>query len=200
LGPAGIAEGVTAYLGYTDLHGFWEGYQDEFGEAANAANYALLECKTMQQAFDIGWAAYDQLYNDLLALGGFAANFVAPTALHDRDCFALLGSTDAVACPAGLHCVPGLPDQMVHCRIGMPDMVVYCRPGLPDTALPLCKAIPDMVLCARGPDMCTAGPPLIVQEVIRDYPYDLVIVDMAKVPTHLRKPFRQMIDQMRRER
>lgn len=201
LGPTGIGVGVTAYMGYTDLHSFWTGYEDDFGEAANAANYALLECKTMQEAFDEGWAAYDQLYGDLLALGGFAANFVAPTALHDRDCFALLGSTSAVACPAGLLCRPGLPGTEIHCVRGGPDMaVVHCRVGQPDMAMELCHAAPDLLLCGHGPDMCAAGPPLIVREVLTDYPYDLVIVDMDKVPPRMQKSFRQMIEQMRLER
>ena len=93
LGPLAITDGVTSYLGYTDLHTFWTGsYAARFGLAANAANFALLECKTAQEAFDIGWAAYDLLFTQLLAEGGFAASTVAPTALHDRDCFALLGS------------------------------------------------------------------------------------------------------------
>ena len=132
LGPAAIGEGATSYLGYTDLHSFWTGYEDEFGEAANAANFALLECKTLQQAFDIGWAAYDDLYNDLLAQGGFAANFVAPTALHDRDCFALLGSTTAMACPKWFLCTWGNPDWREPICRGLPQIPPLCPSALPD--------------------------------------------------------------------
>ena len=185
LGPAGIAAGVRAYLGYNDLHGFWTGYQDMFGAAANAANYALLECKTMQEAFDAAWAAYDQLYNDLLAMGGFAATYVAPTALDDRDRLTLLGSTGAVACPQvlicriggpGTPCLIGLPGT-IHCKIGLPDTackvglpgIPQCIPGAPDTACKLggpgtvhCMiGLPDSVVCAIGgpTSKCKVGLP-----------------------------------------
>ena len=88
LGPAAIGEGVKSYIGYTDLHGFVIGRDAEFGAAANAANFALLEGKTTQEAFDIGWAAYDNLVNHFLAIGDDVS---AGLALHDRDCLALLG-------------------------------------------------------------------------------------------------------------
>jgi len=214
LGPAAVAAGVRAYLGYTEHHTFVIGWAQDFGDAANAANFALLECKTVQQAFDEGWAAYDLLYNNLLAAGGTAAAYAAPWALHDRDCFALLGTSSAVACPGGLKvCAVGGPFMEVticarqpdfsvlHCSLGNPDLsYIQCKPGLPDMVdLVLCKAAPDQVLCGHGPDMCTAGPPLIIREILEDYPYNKVLIDMDKVPEDLQKPFREMLDRMRRE-
>jgi hypothetical protein len=222
LGPAAIGAGVRAYLGYTLHHIFWTPYQDEFGVAANAANYALLECKTMQQAFDAGWAAYDQLYNDLLAMGGAAANLVAPSALHDRDCFALLGTASAVACPLVLHCMVGLPDTVMHCMKGAPDQVLACRyglplevlrcrlglpdtpiiecsSGLPDTELLVCKAGPEFgpwaKACAAGPSVLVLKEELVSQPEVRDW----VVIDMSRVPRAMQKPLRQMLDQIRRE-
>ncbi|MBN1261844.1 MAG: hypothetical protein JXB35_14295 [Anaerolineae bacterium] len=209
LGPVAIAAGVTSYLGYTEPHGFWTGYEDAFGSASNMANYALLECKTTQEAFDLGWAAYDQLYDQLLAEGGFAADFVAPTALHDRDCFTLLGSATAVACPRNLLCIPGGPDMVVHCLVGPdaahclpgnPDMMIHCKMGLPDSELPICGALPENVVCRKGPDMCLAGPPLRIREVIEDYPIDLLMVDLDKIPRNMRKAMMNMLDEIKRER
>jgi hypothetical protein len=58
------------------------------------------------------------------------------------------------------------------------------------------------VKCPSGPnilDTCAAGPPLVIREIIEDYPYDLVVVDMDKIPRQMRKPFMQMIDKMRAE-
>lgn len=101
LGPTAIGEGVTSYLGYTTEHMFWTSFVGPFSEAANAANYALLECKTTQEAFDAGWAAHDQLYNYLLeeaSRGNYGATFAAPYALYNRDGFTLLGSPRAVSC------------------------------------------------------------------------------------------------------
>ena len=160
LGPLAITDGVTSYLGYTDLHTFWTGsYAARFGLAANAANFALLECKTAQEAFDIGWAAYDLLFTQLLAEGGFAASTVAPTALHDRDCFALLGSPSATACPATFHCLSG-PDMMTtYCRIGLPNLVLHCLSGHPDMPTLVCRVgLPNLVTqCAYGnPDRMIA--------------------------------------------
>jgi len=214
LGPAAIAAGVRGYLGYTDTHTFVIGWAQDFGDAANAANFALLECKTVQQAFDEGWLAYDQLYNSLLAAGGNAATYAAPWALHDRDCFALLGTGGAIACPQGLeYCPVGLPNSEVfvcaaqpdlgtiHCSLGNPDMAyIQCRPGLPNMGEVICRSAPDLVLCGRGPDGCHAGPPLLFREIFVDYPQDLVLVDMDKVPEEMQKAFREMIDKMRLER
>ncbi len=165
LGPDAITEGVTSYLGYTDLHTFWTDFPAEFGAAANAANFALLECKTLQEAFDRGWTAYDDLYADLHA-GGF--DMEAAAALHDRDCFALLGSTTNTACPSctchgglPLHCVVGGPDSV--CKFGGPacaglpihacttGLPLHCVSGLPDS---LCKYGNPYILCGHSlPDV-----------------------------------------------
>lgn len=201
LGPAAIGDGVVAYLGYTEPHAFWTGFENDFGPAANAANYALLECKTVQESFDIGWAAYDALYVDLLGRGGFAATHVAPTALHDRDCFAMLGSSTAVACPRSLtvHCY-AIPDNVVPCRYGIPRMTVCkglpifrCNAGLPDSVISICAAMPDL-------NMCAAGPPLRIREIIEDYPRDLMLVDIDKIPQDMRKAFTQMMERMGSEK
>jgi hypothetical protein len=188
LGPDAITKGIVAYIGYTDLHTFWTNFPTEFGAAANAANFALLECKTVQEAFDLSWAAYDDLYNDLMASGHALE---ASAALHDRDCLALLGTTTAVACPSCachslpiFHCVSGLPDS-AHCKTGLPDSGVckfgnplHCVKGLPDVLCkygspyvvcklglpgfsPECKALPDAVLCKTGgpvSTICGKGP------------------------------------------
>ena len=219
LGPVAIGKGVRAYLGFSDLHWVWNGsYAAMFAAAFNTAQIALLECKTAQQAFDAGWAAYDKLYNDLLAMGGFAAANVAPSALHDRDCFALLGTSGATACPSGtIHCAIGGPDMKLVCLVGAPNMLLKCKIGHPDV-LHCTLSHPDMeihcsvgnpdaelAICAVGGanldiELCAAGPPLVINELIEDYPYDLVVVDMDKVPEDLQKPFRQMIDRMRAER
>ncbi len=186
LGPLAITNGATSYLGYDENHAFVVGYQDEFGEAANAANYALLECKTTQEAYQAGIDAYDDLYNDLIASGDvFAANW----ALHDRDCFELLGSSDATACPAViLHCRTGLPDSVFLCKPGLPDSMILCKKGLPDSMI-LCKTALPMLSCAAGPYMiekCAAGPTI---EIIPD-----------KIPQELKKPLTQLLDRMKMEK
>ncbi len=228
LGPDAISKGITSYLGYTDLHIFWTNFPTEFGAAANAANFALLECKTMQEAFDLGWAAYDQLYSDLMA-GGH--NLEASAALHDRDCFALLGSTNAIACPSCkchalplvIHCVTGMPDSVVtckqalplHCVQGMPDVLckygnpyILCGHGMPDIQV-ACKGLPFLEacsrsgpvtsICGRGPDGCQAGPPLIIRDVFVDYPDDIVQIDRSKLSKASRKAFDAMLKQMNEE-
>jgi hypothetical protein len=50
LGPLAVDSNAKAYLGYDDLHWVHLWYIDDFIEASNAANYALLEGKTYQQA------------------------------------------------------------------------------------------------------------------------------------------------------
>lgn len=165
LGPAAISDGITTYLGYTDLHYFVIGYQDRFGQAANAVNYALLEGKTAQQAFDIGWQAYDDLYDQLLAGTSYEANIVAPYALHDRDCFALLGSTTARAIPQTSLCKWAIPSAIHYCKIGQPDLVIRCKIGQPNSAIHCKIGLPDsMIHCKiNAPDIiildCTIGQP-----------------------------------------
>lgn len=192
LGPLAITNGATSYLGYDDLHAFVIGYQDRFGEAANAANYALLECKSVEEAYQAGIDAYNDLYADLIASGDvFAANWV----LHDRDCFVLLGSTSANACPlviypfcriglpdSVIHCKPGLPDSMILCRIGLPNSIIQCKPGLPDSMIELeCRAGPNIII-----DKCGAGP--------------TIEFDPERIPQQFKKPLMQLLDQIRMEK
>lgn len=192
LGPLAITNGATSYLGYDDLHGFVIGYQDLFGEASNAANYALLECKSVEEAYQAGIDAYNDLFNDLIATGDiFAANWV----LHDRDCFVLLGSSDADACPPALvlHCRTGLPDSIIHCKFGLPDSIIHCKLGLPDSMIYCKSGLPDSMIeweCRAGPnviiDKCAAGPTI---ELIPE-----------RIPQQFKKPLMQLLDQIRMEK
>lgn len=194
LGPLAITNGATSYLGYDENHAFVIGYQDRFGGAANAANYALLECKTVEEAYQAGIDAYTHLYNDLIASGDvFAANWV----LHDRDCFVMLGSNDANACPPALvlqqRCRSGLPDSMVvlQCKPGLPNsmVVLQCKLGLPDSMVFQCKAGLPVLTCAAGPymfDKCGAGPTI---EIIPD-----------EIPQQFKKPLMQLLDRMKMEK
>lgn len=183
LGPLAITNGATSYLGYDENHAFVIGYQDRFGEASNAANYALLECKTVEEAYQAGIAAYNDLYNDLIATGDiFAANWV----LHDRDCFVLLGSTDANACPPALilHCRTGLPDSIIRCKVGLPDSMIefHCKVGLPDSMIEWeCRAGPNVII-----DKCAAGPTI---ELVPE-----------RIPQQFKKPLMQLLDQIRMEK
>jgi hypothetical protein len=216
LGPFAITQGVISYLGYTENHSFWTHRTAEFGTAANAANFVLLEGGTAQEAFDAGWNAYDVLYTNLLTAGDLVT---AATALHDRDCLALLGSSTSTAPPPcicsfaqPLHCRRGLPDYsckglpLVQCIISLPD-AHHCKYGNPWVA---CKAHPIHELCGlglpntppvcgKGPDGCHAGPPLIMRDIYKDYPEDVVLVDRAKLPRSMRKAFNQMLNRMARE-
>jgi hypothetical protein len=94
LGPLAISAAETkAYLGYDDLHWVHLWYLDKFTEAANAANYALLEGKTYQQAYDISIQKYTEKYNELAPVDTTAAGLM----LHDRDHLQLLGNPNAKA-------------------------------------------------------------------------------------------------------
>jgi hypothetical protein len=94
LGPLAISSAETkAYLGYDELHWVHLWYLDKFTEAANAANYALLEGKTYQQAYDIAIQKYTEKYNELVPIDTSAAGLM----LHDRDHLRLLGNPSAKA-------------------------------------------------------------------------------------------------------
>jgi len=94
LGPLAISSAETkAYFGYDELHWVHLWYLDKFTEAANAANYALLEGKTYQQAYDIAIQKYTEKYNELAGLDASAAGLM----LHDRDHLQLLGNPNAKA-------------------------------------------------------------------------------------------------------
>jgi hypothetical protein len=94
LGPLAVSSAETkAYLGYDELHWVHLWYLAKFTEAANAANYALLEGKTYQQAYDIAIQKYTEKYNELASVDASAAGLM----LHDRDHLRLLGDPNAKA-------------------------------------------------------------------------------------------------------
>jgi hypothetical protein len=93
LGPLAIASTAKAYLGYDDLHWVHLWYLDKFEEASNAANYALLEGKTFQEAYDIAYAKYTEKWAELVGTDPGAAALL----LHDRDHLTLLGNPAARA-------------------------------------------------------------------------------------------------------
>lgn len=188
LGPLAIADGATSYLGYDEHHAFVIGYQDRFGEASNAANYALLECKSIEDAYQAGIDAYNDLYDDLMLTGDF---FAADWVLHDRDCFVLLGSSDANACPIAIfHCKPGLPNNRIvwPCRSGLPVIEHICKKA--PNVLDICAAGPYIIdNCAAGPymiDNCAAGPSI---EIIPE-----------NIPREFKKPLMQLLERMRIEK
>jgi hypothetical protein len=94
LGPSAISACAKAYLGYDDLHWVHLWYIDEFTEAANEANYALLEGDNFGVAYKRGYDKYTEKYQELVALG---ADYAAALMLHDRDHFVRLGDYYATA-------------------------------------------------------------------------------------------------------
>jgi hypothetical protein len=100
LGPLAVTSGARAYLGYHDLHWVYFAWTGQFTEASNAANFALLEGKTFQEAFDIAYNTYTQKYQQILNGGDTLA---AAAMLHNRDCLTLLG--DASAKAVGKHSI-----------------------------------------------------------------------------------------------
>ena len=93
LGPLAIAATSKAYLGYDDLHWVHLWYLDKFNEASNAANSALLEGKTFQEAYDIAYAKYTEKWAELVGTDPSAAALL----LHDRDHLTLLGNPSSRA-------------------------------------------------------------------------------------------------------
>jgi len=87
LGPLAVGENAKAYLGYDDLHWVHLWYVAQFTEAANAANNALLEGKTYQEAYDIAIAKYDEIYDELIDVNAEAAALI----LHNRNHLTLVG-------------------------------------------------------------------------------------------------------------
>jgi hypothetical protein len=93
LGPLAIDSNAKAYLGYDELHWVHLWYLDKFTEAANAANYALLEGKTYQQAYDLAIQKHDEKYDELTSIDAYAASLM----LHNRDHLQILGNSSAKA-------------------------------------------------------------------------------------------------------
>jgi hypothetical protein len=100
LGPLAITLGARAYLGYHDLHWVYFAWTGQFSEASNAANFALLEGKTFQEAFNISYATYTAKYQQILNGGDTVA---AAAMLHNRDCLTMLGDPNAKA--VGRHSI-----------------------------------------------------------------------------------------------
>jgi len=100
LGPLAVTSGARGYLGYHDLHWVYFAWTGQFTEASNAANYALLEGKTFQEAFNIAYAVYTQKYQQILSGGDSLA---AAAMLHNRNCLTLLGDPNAKA--VGRHSI-----------------------------------------------------------------------------------------------
>jgi hypothetical protein len=94
LGPLAITAGARAYLGYSDLNWVYYAWTNQFADAANAANFALLEGKTFQQAYTAAYAVFTQKYQEILNGND---TFAAAAMLHNRDCFTLLGDPNAIA-------------------------------------------------------------------------------------------------------
>lgn len=92
LGPMAIAASVRAYLGYDAGVTVEASHLEIFMEAANAANFALLEGKTFQEAHDAGRAKYTEKFDEQVATKDLE---VAAGILHDRDALKLLGDPQA---------------------------------------------------------------------------------------------------------
>jgi hypothetical protein len=93
LGPLAVDSNAKAYMGYDELHWVHLWYVSKFTEASNAANYALLEGKTYQEAYDIAMLKYEEKYAELLSLDSYAASLM----LHNKDHLKILGNVSAKA-------------------------------------------------------------------------------------------------------
>lgn len=102
LGPLAVAANGRenkAYLGYRVPMGCEYKFMDYFERAANAANYALLEGKTFQEAKDIGYKKYTEEIENLLALNDpTSTNLLAVIIMYiDRDHLIFVGNGSATA-------------------------------------------------------------------------------------------------------
>ncbi|MFX1495722.1 MAG: hypothetical protein ACFFBZ_15665 [Promethearchaeota archaeon] len=202
-----ITNGAISYLGYTKNHFFIQGYEEMFGEAANAANYALLECKSVEVAYQAGINAYNDLFNNLIATGNGIDAMAANVALHDRDCFVYLGSGTARACLTIIPpvCIPGLPDSLISCKLGLPDSLIICRSGLPEVIVECRLGLPD------SPWVCRSGLPHSIVEVtckiggpdsymVEKCPAGpLIQFDFTKLPVKYQKSLTQLVEQIKKE-
>lgn len=90
LGPLAIRAHANGYIGYsTRLAGSLTRPED-FGEAVNAPNYALLAGRSPAEAFRLGWQAWDELASRLGAEDTFSGWFDRALAEWNRDGFTLL--------------------------------------------------------------------------------------------------------------
>ncbi|XHH08308.1 MAG: hypothetical protein ACFCUE_12155 [Candidatus Bathyarchaeia archaeon] len=101
LGPLAVDSYAKAYLGYDDLHWVNLWYTNDFIEASNAANYALLEGKTFQEAYDIAIQKYNEKYDAIITVDQVAAGLM----LQDRDRLRIVG--DATAKATGIAAIRG---------------------------------------------------------------------------------------------
>ncbi len=77
LGPLAIMTGARAYLGYSDLNWVHDAWTSQFAAAANAANLALLQGQTFQQAYNAALPVFNQNYQYILAQGDTVAAAVS---------------------------------------------------------------------------------------------------------------------------
>lgn len=178
LGPAAIRKGVKSYIGYTDYFMFDTNRVAEFGAAANAANFALLEGKTSQEAFHIGWQSFDNLITRMIEIGDETA---AHAATHDRDCIKLLGD------PATRGYMPvalsfGQPAHGLHGGTTLPDQVSASRKG------PITESAKQSLIDGR------------LVNIPKDILDELVKIDWNKVPIDLLKSFQAMLDKMKQKK
>jgi hypothetical protein len=103
-----------------------------------------------------------------------------------------------------VECKPALPTT--YCKLSAPmtecgysNPLIVCKQGMPAEDLCALGLPGTPPVCGKGPDGCQAGPPLVLQDIITDFPEDIVIVDRAKIPPAMRKAFDNMIVQMQRE-
>jgi len=97
IGPLAISAGAKAYLGYSGPVGVKLSFSNEFVEAANAANYELLEGKTFQEAYNKAYNTHTDMMQHILNSnlpGNFAA---AAIMLWNRGLLRLLGDPNAKA-------------------------------------------------------------------------------------------------------
>ncbi|MCL2173605.1 MAG: hypothetical protein FWB84_08260 [Candidatus Bathyarchaeota archaeon] len=93
LGPLAVSTGAKAYIGYDELHWVHLWYIDDFIEAANAANYALLEGKTYEEAYELAIKKHNEIYDKLINIDTQAAALI----LHNRDHLQIIGNRFATA-------------------------------------------------------------------------------------------------------
>ncbi len=119
-------------------------------------------------------------------------------------------------CHSGLPghlCLHLPPDIVVYpqCKVAVPSPIPICRPGLPHTPQTdhICNhGLPDSprtctsglpMTCPAGPTMCAGGPSFIIREIDEEYPYNVAVVDLDRLPKDMVKSLTAMIKQMQKE-